>query len=213
MIKENTFLINNDFEKKKCKEAIDKLNIEDNYCVFINKTDKIKTQQQCAFFHSLLESFVKTGQESGLGGVLDNNIGWWKYRIKKVANFYDTTKGCIFTKERSKEINEKLKTLPKDIQEDIIKAMTMNVKSISQATTKELNILINNLIIQIVLNLPQEVIKTNEFISKTICETYNDLLNNNYSEDKEKQEMLFIFQDKLKFKQKNIGIEVYYVLI
>lgn len=172
-------------------------NKNDKYNIFVVKNilEKPKTNIQCAFFHSLLEEFVKKGQEFSIEPVCNYNIGWWKFQIKKLAQFYDTKKGCVFTTERAKEIYYEIKKLPKDIQEDLIEAMTMNTKSIRNATTKELNVLITKLIELIIIYFNQDIINSSEFLSKTI----EDLRNNEFFlNDLNNQELIDLINEKFK---------------
>ena len=200
----NNFNINSVQAREQCKKAIGFLDTNAGYEVVIYQGEKKKTREQCAYFHSLLGEFVKVANESGIGGILDNNIGWWKYQIKKQADFYDTKKGCLFSRERAKQINLELNKMSVDVKNDIIKAMTMNVKSIKDANTKELGILIDSLLIQIVLNLPQQIIITSEFLTKAILNRYNDLMNSEYQHnDLLISQLLMIFDDKLKFQKNN----------
>lgn len=200
----NNFNINSVQAREQCKKAIGFLDTNAGYEVVIYQGERKKTREQCAYFYSLLDEFVKVANESGLGRILDNNIGWWKYQIKKQANFYDTKKGCLFNEERARQINMELNKLPADIKNDIVKAMTMNVKSIKDANTKELGVLIDNLLIQIVVNLPQQIIMTSEFLSKAVLEKYNDLMNGDIKQDNIlSNQLLIVFEDKLKFVKKN----------
>lgn len=200
----NNFNINSVQTREQCKKAIGFLDTNAGYEVVIYQGEKKKTREQCAYFHSLLGEFVKVANESGIGGVLDNNDGWWKYQIKKQAEFYDTKKGCLFNKERVRQINMELNKLPADIKNDIVKAMTMNVKSIKDATTKELSVLIDNLLIQIVVNLPQQIITTSEFLTEAVEKRYNDLINSEYqNNDVLISQLLLLFQNKLIFKYEN----------
>ena len=198
------FAINSIQARNDCVKKIQSLDTDKDFFVFICNEEKAKTLQQCKFFHKLLDEFVRIANESGFSGVCENNVGWWKYQIKKTAEFYDTTKGCLFSKERAKEINEELKTLSPDVRQDIIKAITMRVKSVEKATTKELMVLIDNLIIQIVYNLPQQNILQSELLTSTIIKRYNQLLNNeSTTEDNLKASMLMLMDDKLIFEEKN----------
>jgi hypothetical protein len=200
----NSFIINSIQAREQCKKAVGFLDTNAGYEVVIYQGDKKKTREQCAYFHSLLGEFVKVANESGNGGILDNNIGWWKYQIKKQAEFYDTKKGWLFNEERAKQINTELNKLPADIKSDIVKAMTMNVKSIKEATTKELGVLIDNLLIQIVFNLPQRIIITSEFLTKAIEDRYNDLMNGEYQQnDLLINQLLTLIDDKLTFQEAN----------
>lgn len=200
----NNFMINSIQSREQCKKAVGFLDTNAGYEVVIYQGEKKKTRKQCAYFHSLLDEFVKVANESGDGGILDNNIGWWKYQIKKMADFYDTKKGWLFSEERAKQINMELNKLPADIKNDIVKAMTMNVKSIKDATTKELGVLIDNLLIQIVINLPQQIIMSSELLSSAVLNRYNDLMNSEYqNNDLLISQLLMVFEDKLKFKEEN----------
>ena len=209
----NNFNINSVQTREQCKKTVSFLDTNAGYEVVIYKGEKKKTREQCAYFHSLLNEFVKVANESGIGGILDNNIGWWKYQIKKQADFYDTKKGWLFNEERAKQINMELNKLPADIKNDIVKAMTMNVKSIKDANTKELSVLIDNLLIQIVLNLPQQIIITSEFLTEAIERRYNDLMNSDYQHnDLLICQLLTIFEDKLVISSFNLNERKYYKL-
>ena len=177
------FYLTNKKNIDNCINEIKSINfnkISQNYVCYIDKADNLKTKQQCSFFHKLLEEFVKTGI-SNIDG-FNSEIGYWKYFVKKQCNFYNTKKGCLFTKDRQLEIYNHLKTLPDDIQKDIYNAMTMNMKSISEATIKELNILISCLINNIVDILGKNVL-CNDFLSSSIEENYNHIMISNSFND------------------------------
>ena len=190
----NVFKINSIDERERCRKAIFSLDTNAGYEVFIANNEKSKTIRQCNYFYKLLSEFVKTANNSGLGGVCDKNIGWWKYQIKKRAEYYDTRKGVLFNEDEAKFINNELKKIDKDAREKIIKAMTMEMKSISKATTKELCILFNALVITIIDTLPQEVILTNDFICSTIVKVFNNLLDKDISDNPETEKLLFAMQ-------------------
>ena len=206
----HSFIINSVQVKEQCQKAVGFLDTNAGYEVVIYQGEKKKTREQCAYFHSLLSEFVKVANASGIGGILDNNIGWWKYQIKKQADFYDTKKGWLFTEERAKQINTELNKLSIDIKNDIVKAMTMNMKSIKDADTKELGVLIDNLLIQIVVNLPQQIIITSEFLTEAIEKRYNDLMNSEYqNNDLLICQLLAIFEDKLAFQPFNKNYKLF----
>ena len=201
LLKHN-FIINSVQARGQCQKAVGFLDTNAGYEVVIYKGEKKKTREQCAYFHSLLNEFVKVANESGIGGILDNNVGWWKYQIKKQADFYDTKKGWLFNEERAKQINTELNKLSVDVKNDVVKAMTMNMKSIKDANTKELGVLIDNLLMQIVVNLPQQIITTSEFLTEAIEKRYNDLMNSEYqNNDILICQLLAIFEDKLVFTE------------
>ena len=77
------FAINSIQARNDCVKKIQSLDTDKGFFVFICNEEKAKTLQQCKFFHKLLDEFVRIANESGLGGVCENNVGWWKYQIKK----------------------------------------------------------------------------------------------------------------------------------
>jgi len=205
----NNFIINSEQAKCQCLNAINDLDVSKNYEVCIIMDEKDKTKQQCAFFYKLLHVFVKVNQNSGLDGIYNETEGWWKYKIKVYAKFFDTKKGCLFEKERSKQINEALNTLPDDIKKDIVNAMTMNVKSISNANLDELRILIDNLIILILYYQTPDNILSDEFLSKIIVRKYNSIMRADNVMTKED----YLIQDlcETKFYIENNDSNVYYL--
>lgn len=168
------FYLNSKKNIDNCIKEIQSINFNKNYACYIDKIDNCKTREQCALFHKLLQEFVRTG----ISNIDDFNpeIGYWKYFIKKQCNFYNTKKGFLFTKDRQLEIYNHLKTLPKDIQKDIYNAMTMNMKSISDATIKELIILISCLINNII-DILGKITLCNNFLSSVIENKYNEVMN------------------------------------
>lgn len=203
LLKHN-FIINSFQAREQCQKAVGFLDTNAGYEVVIYQGEKKKTRKQCAYFYSLLSEFVKVANASGIGGILDNNIGWWKYQIKKQADFYDTKKGWLFNEKRAKQINTELNKLPVDVKNDVVKAMTMNMKSIKDANTKELGVLIDNLLMQIIVNLPQQIITTSEFLTEAIEDRYNDLMNGDYQQnDLLISQLLLIFNNRLTFQEEN----------
>ena len=69
---------------------------------------------------------------------------------------------------------------------------------------------IDNLLIQIVVNLPQQIIITSEFLTEAIEKRYNDLMNSEYqNNDLLICQLLAIFEDKLAFQPFNKNYKLF----
>lgn len=151
----NYFDINSEQDKIKAKEFIDKLDVNSGIRLFLDIKEKIKTLQQLKYFHKIVKEFtefmINYGSQNG-----END---WKAIIKRNTHFFKSNTGVVAMEESLKKRmwlaiqqgyitqDGEVEKFTKEEKEKIIYCFReQSLKSLSEASSEEVSLLINEAI-------------------------------------------------------------------